>query len=148
MEVDVIARSEQCTERFFRVVLSAVRESSPAIPMCAFFKKNNRWWKSLVQWYSGQPGNIVCKRAEKAILGVTRLVRVGSLVVRQPAATRGDARNCVEQSVRVTGITKVGEAGVRRVDKIRWHVVVVEQRGDIVRRICKKVSVQLLDGRR
>ena len=99
--------------------------------MCAFF--NNRWWKGLVQWYSGQPGNIVCERAEKAILGVARLVRVGSLVVRQPAATRGDARNCVEQSVRVTGITKVGEAGVRRVDKIRWHVVVVEQRGDIVR---------------
>ena len=88
------------------------------------------------------------ERAEKALRGVARLVRVGSLVVRQPAATGVDARNRVEQSVRVAGVTKVGEAAVRRVDKIRWHVVVVEQRGDVVRRICKKVIVQLLDGRR
>ena len=97
--------------------------------------------------FSGRVVSRVMSWAE-AIRGVARLVRVCSLVVRQPAATRGDTRNRVEQSVRVTGITKVGEAAVRGVDKIRWHIVVVEKRGDVVRRVCKKVIVQLLDGRR
>ena len=54
----------------------------------------------------------------------------------------------MKEGVGVTGVSKVDQAAVRRVDKIGRQVVVVEKRGDVVFRRDKKVVVESLDSRR
>ena len=77
-----------------------------------------------------------------------RVPSVRTLVVREPAAARGDTRNRVEHGVRVAGVAQVDEAAVGRVHEVRWKRVVVEKGGNVVLRLEEKVVVHSLDDRR
>ncbi len=76
-----------------------------------------------------------------------RVPSVRTLVVREPAAARGDTRNRVEHGVRVAGVAQVDEAAIGRVHEVRWKRVVVEKGRNVVLGLERKVVVHALDNR-
>ncbi len=146
VEVDGVACSEQCAESFVRVVLRVIVERASGIPVCTALHDVRT--EGVVERESGQRGNVVGERTEKATRVMVRVPSVRTLVVREPAAAGGDTRNRVEHGVRVAGVAQVDEAAVGRVHEVRWKRVVVEKGGNVVLRLEEKVVVHSLDDRR
>jgi len=146
VEVDGVACSEQCAESFVRVVLRVIIEGPGGIPVCTALHDVRT--EGFVLRESGQRGNVMGERTEKATRVMVRVPSVRTLVVREPAAAGGDTRNRVEHGVRVAGVAQVDEAAVGRVHEVRWKRVVVEKGGNVVLRLEEKVVVRSLDDRR
>ena len=146
VEVDGVACSEQCAERFVRVVLNVIVEGASGIPVCTALHHERT--EGFVERESGQRGNVVGERTEEATRVMVRVPSVRTLVVREPAAARRNARNRVEHGVRVAGVAQVHEAAIGRVHEVRWKRVVVEKGGNVVLRLEEKVVVHSLDDRR
>ena len=74
-----------------------------------------------------------------------RVPSVRTLVVRKPAAARGDTRNRVEHGVRVAGVAQVDKAAIGGVHEVRRKRVVVEKSGNVVLGLEEEVVVDSLD---
>ena len=146
VEIDGVTEGEKNAESFVRVVLLVVVEGARRVPVCTALHHERT--EGFVVRESGERGNIVSERTEKAVFwSMVRVASVHALVVREPVATGGNTRNGVEHCVCVASVAEVLKSAVRRVDKIGGKCVVVEESGDVVLRRQEEVVVRSLDGR-
>ena len=146
VEVDSVACSEQCAESFVRVVLRIVIEGPGGVPVCTALHHERT--EGFVERESGQRGNVVGERTEEATRVMVRVPSVRTLMIREPAAARGNTRNRVEHGVRVAGVPQVDKAAIGGVHEVRRKRVVVEKGGNVVLGLEEEVVVDSLDDRR